>query len=663
MQRLDNFSEVKNLSMFVVNHKEYAEMLSEIAYYIWENKETSQLYDENKKLIDKLISEQYIRQNSEQAFEFKDMLHFEFFYSINFITNNLLFSGKNLSEITDLLWVKVHRQKSKNGSIKLSYDFSPICLINIHNYFNFDIIYTAKIEYGTYFQKLKWDFYKALPYLNSLSSNVYDLLKFLLINEADHYISQIANAIGDLSSMQSEIGVELLEYIDIETDEKIKRITPAILIGLTSARGSSFTLPLIILKLQSNHEYDVKNALFILSRFNFSEEDWVNYGKVIAEHLDLLENSFNENYKTLLPDVYVQHIKLLLSAKEHLIEYSKSDNPQYQLAMSNIMWFRGENLHGESWFETALLNSSKWDYLKPDIANNMKFCLLGLIKKNAPLSIKYLTAWIANKNNSILQIQIFNDDISTLFGDNQELMEEWLTISFKSPDIRFHQAMSIVISNLWVDGLRYPSLSKKILDNCSFWDIKYILYKIMANVHSKESLESLVFSILKKEPSNEPFPELIANAFIQYISYNYGGTYSFLKEKEATANDVEKYVIKRVTENYDRYFRYIKEIGHIQELKWQTKKGVSFTQRKMKRMSNEMRKSMEKTEENSIRSLFRTVNLKGGKKFFSKYEGVYTQPAEMKDFGSSFEMPRGEMIDPIRERLNMIGWNNYKIKL
>jgi hypothetical protein len=488
-------------------------------------------------------------------------------------------------------------------------------------------------------------------------------LKFIVLKDSENLISGIANAMAELSAWQPEIAIELIAFLETDNDEKIKGIMPAIILGLTTSKGTFFTLPILLSKLQSIHEYDVKNGLFILSRINLDENDWENFGDQIIKQLTLFENGANEIYRALLPEVYVLHLRFIPSAEEFLISYSKSDNPQYQLAMSHIVWLRDEKFDNELLYETIVVNSASWDYSKPGIAHNMKLCALHLVNKNPLLAIKYWNAWIGNGRNQLEQLSIFKHDITTLYSQNKKLSEDWITLSFRSENESFHRAMQIIISNLWVDGFKHLSLSKKLLNTFLFFEIKYILFKILAFVHSKEPLESLVFSILEKEPFDSHSARLAANAFIQYICYNYGGTYNYLKKRGETASEEQREVIKSITESLDEYHKHLKNIPRINELKWQNKQGVSFVQVKMHKMSKEFKEGMEKNKEDFLRSSFTKINLKGGKKFFRKYEGNYTKPAPMQNVGTSFELPVGEFIDPIKEVINRIEWRKYKMEV
>lgn len=661
MEHLSNYSEIKDLITFSNINRDASFMLAEMANCIWQMEGSWELYEQSKQDFDLIVAKGYIKILEDKNIEFKDRLSFEYFYSMWFLKSSGIQENKSLKELANLVWHKTYKEKASKGGKKVSTDFSVISIILMYNFF-FRNIFAAYFEDNENdLDEINWNAEKVIPYLNI------DVNKLLLIAKEAQKTKEssmpgLANGIVGLIKVNPEVGIQLLQKVDSDTDSKIKGLMPAIISGLTATKGSTFTLPIIIEKLSSLQDYDVKNALFILSRFELNDGDWTQFGESIIQQLDLIEKSSNEEYKLLLPEVYVRHIRFLPPAKDYLLEYSRSDNPKFQLAMSNVLWFHTKKLFNEPWYETILLNSTEWDYSDLGMAKQMAFCLLNLVENSTTLSIKYLNAWIANEKNQLKQIRLFKHEIVTLFQKHQELMEEWITKSFLSFNVRYHRAMNHVISELWVSGFKDLSLSKKILDSCSFWDIKFILFKIMANVHGKESLESLVFSFLKKEPGNEPFWDLIANSFMRHICYNFGSAYTYLKNKENGASAIEKLVIKNVTEGYDNYYRHVDKIGKVNELKWQSKNGVNFIKIKMKKMSQEMEKNMKYSEENSFRSLFKSVNIKGGNKFFSKYEGAYTEPAALQSFESSFELPRGEMIDPLKESLNRMGWNNYKLE-
>jgi len=660
--RLLNFSKISELCDYSLKNRENRTLLSELATLIKNEQLTNGWLADNTEKIQQLIEIGFITKKDIGSVVFIDQLHFEFFYSFKFINENFK-DANSFCAFVNILTEKVSPRANRNQAIKLSNDFQPICYIVINNLIDFNILTASSDLSDACFQEMNLELDKALPYFNSSASIIYSYLKLILTKDYENsFIHSIERPLNKHAAIKPEVAIELLAHLKNDTDERIKNLIPTVILGLSRSKGNAFVFPISMSQLKSSDKYDINYALFELSRLSFEKDEWDEFSIQLLPELDRIENGDSETYKSRLPAIYLQHFSMIPSSDKFLINYSLSENLQYQLAIARGLFQYDEMLIDKPCFETLIINSANWNYNNAALSNSMEMVIRHLVDKSPELAIKFWNAWILNEKNDINKLTIFKHKITNLYAKNPAIIEQWITLSFRSANGRFHEAMFVVISELYVSGFKRPSLNKDLLNTYNFYEIKYILFKIFAHIHSKEPLESLVFSMLNKEPFDYNVAQLIANAFTQYICYHYGGSYSYLKKQESSADEELLEVLKAILKSLDEYNHYLKDIPKVNELKWQNKQGVSFVDAKMKRISKEFHEGMEKNLEDSIRAFAKNINLKGGKKFFSKHKGKYTTPTPLQNMGTSFELPVGQFIDPVKEIMKRIEWRNYKLK-
>jgi len=656
-------AELNRLNQYSTDHREAALWLAELAGKLWSNLPIQEVVNNHQDFKKEVLQAGWIIEGSPNEYRFANEICFDYFYSLIYLQENFL-RDKDVCRLCELLKLKIHREKSKNPIIKLSYQFYECCYINIHNFYQFDLVsfFLQTENLTSCYPDIQFHLQSSLPYFKTSSKLIYQLLRQLAQHEDEQLFGRMANSLSEFASHQPEPSVELLSLVEQDASEKVRRAISSLLIGISNSNSTDYILPILLKKLASDKEEQMMISLFVLSRITITPAEWKNHGSRLLDLIEQVERSGSDAVKLMLPEFYLQHITIVSNAKDRLVDYSMSDKPNVQAFMSHLLWLRSDEKGGEPWYETILINSSRWDFSIPAIINNMRFCLVGLVGNNPALVLRYLNSWIAYENNDIEKFIVFRNELTTLCGNHHVLARQWITQCFRNENDRFHVAMQNVISDLWTSGITNLTLDSDMLNSYSFYEVKYVLFKILGYIYSKEPLESLVWSILNRNPFDWEIAQLVANAFTGYICYNYGGTFKFMKSKYADASAEQAEFIDSILANNEEYNKYIRPIHTIQELKWQNKQGISFVRQKMKQMSKDFKKGLDSIEEGSIRSLFTNISLKGGRGFFSKYEGRYTPVTELKNMGSSFELPAGEFIDPVKQILMKIEWRKYQIQ-
>jgi hypothetical protein len=552
------------------------------------------------------------------------------------------------------------REHPKSG-MPLSAEFEALFLIASHNILDFNLIQLWTENYSLY-KKHHFPIEKVLPCLRTHSAELVNFFVAVKQNQPEHF-NTLALAVDNLSYLNPTLGHELLIELENSTHEELNNITPGILKGLSRVASVDAVMPLLFQRLESSEIKKILLAFHTISILDISNDEWEKYKDKIKSEIATKRALPNHEAKMVILNLMMALYKYDPMLEDYIQELSHSKNAGYQTGISSILWLYGREFSYRKWYRNVLLDLSTWDISNPSVDNNIKHVLSNLVEHNVDLYTQYLDAWIANESNDLKKIELFGNSILEFFTDHPDKSKTWLTISLLSPNERFHAAIQIILSKLWVSNFRTFNLDKHILDQCSFEKIVYLLFKILGYIYNKEALESLAYSILQRTPEDDEITNLVANAFTQHITYNYGGSLTFLRKQQSTANPAQKIMIDEVVKCGENYNTYIRKIRNINELKLKTKGNVDFAKAKMKAMSDQMQKQNEVHRKSSIMNLFKNIAIKGGKGFFSKNDGMYNQPAKMGKISSTFEVPVGRAIDPVHEQLNLMKWRSYKYPL
>lgn len=234
-------------------------------------------------------------------------------------------------------------------------------------------------------------------------------------------------------------------------------------------------------------------------------------------------------------------------------------------------------------------------------------------------------------------------------------MEKHLTEWFFENDRRFHVAAAEIINKFTTKERSTFILDKITLDRYSNEDVDFILSKVLGYVHGNTTLCGLIFSVLHREPENEQINQNVVWAFTNYISYNYpGASKVFLIEKLQNGLDVEKKIADSILKSMEIYYKPLREIPRLKEFEPPEKRVRTYLNMKARKQSEMIRSTAH--ESSVLMKLITKVTLKGGKTWLSKYGGVFSERSTLSEFSFSYEVPRGELLDPIGQQFRRIQW-------
>lgn len=190
-------------------------------------------------------------------------------------------------------------------------------------------------------------------------------------------------------------------------------------------------------------------------------------------------------------------------------------------------------------------------------------------------------------------------------------------------------------------------------------DKDFVINKLMGYIHNHEIQLSLLLSLLDHNPEQAYISANISGLISQYIGYNYHSIVEILnKRKKEVKPSSQEYIIGAI-EAIEEYYKAKTSLPALSEFNPSAKRVEIF----MKAHNKQLKEIIEsKPSEPSFFDHVHKVRLKAGKTWFSKIDGKYNKPSALSSLGHSFELPRGEFIDPTNQTLLRISFRAYKRK-
>ncbi len=648
---------IKAILKYGKRHPVDLSILAEWAGLSWENKASIQWIVQHQDVFERAIKDN-ILQRSNDGFECVNYIYFEYLYAVIFSKDNFHLLNGDWEKFYNETWQKRYRAKSKR-LYELQSDFTSLTIIALSDSHGLKIIDLWIDDIEIHFGKHHISLENILPYIDSTVEQL-TALGIAIAENSKHSLNKFALAIRATISGRTNIANDLEEKFRLSGNDNLVKLIPWILLGLIDENG----IASISVRLTNQlRETDIKmeEALFALGLAKVDQINWDKCGNEISNELNKLRESENINIHVQILNVLRNLQPYTTDFADYIIELSKFSEIEYRSAVIEALWLTSDTSCLEHWFEKTFLNIDHVDVTLKGLIEEIIYILYPVAEKNPTLFADYLDRWIVNENNTIKSVRFFDDVISTFFTRHSDEASKWLTKALMNSNDRFHRSLFHIISELWIDGIKYLTLHKQTLDTCTPSMIRFILFKICGYIYSKEPLESLVYSLLSRTPFRDDVTNMVGDMFIQHITYQYGGTNTYLREQLLVANESQVTMIKRVLEFNDNYNEEVQKIRKIKELKLSIKSDVDFKKTKIKRLSENMKVNKDERRKNSILDLVKKVSIKGGRAFFNKYNQKYNPPSKMGHFESSFEMPMGEAIDMVKDKMNILYWKQFKL--
>lgn len=384
-----------------------------------------------------------------------------------------------------------------------------------------------------------------------------------------------------------------------------------------------------------------KARLFAISRIKFIHSDDISKAIDIAEKnvksnkilcIRILKNSIESNLSN------IEQLHNAGKILKHILISSKEEQPE---VFDWILSIDHENIANL----VIELIEEDFDLIFKNLHRVSEYLWLNG-RKNKKLKKVFYS--IIQRNPKI-DLNLFKNYITSLEKADRNYLCSWL-LNNNDNQICSKVSDLFLISNSCLE------LNEEYLQTLRFYDLKYIANKIIAFIYSAENLTGLIFDLLKAGLDDKNLDMLVVDIFINYVLFNYHYPNEFLNEKIRNGSPKEKEIGKIILiENRIRLENY-NNTEMIEEFKISGSRLREYNKMKFQNIP-----STPSSDEFSITQLFQNIELKTGKSFTTRNEkGEYSKSAEMSEISSSYEMPKGEFLDPIGQHKLRIESINYR---
>jgi hypothetical protein len=518
---------------------------------------------------------------------------------------------------------EVHQTKTKcHGNINLVFAYAIRSSMIVANYrfgskFNKILIGLIKDKLSEYEFEILHDLKYCIPNIKLTNKEIHLILQYLksqkrldlsTLNSFELYLqnnqSQLQSALNYFSNKDYP---DILAYIYTIRYSKSDK-------SLFTERKHRKARLFTISRIKFNHLEDVDKAITIALGN-------VKSNKIMCLRIlkNVLESEMSSNEHS---EICYQNLKdILLSSEE-----DKSEVFDWILRMNNeripmlLLDLIEENIQ-------IILNNIHRvaEYLWMNSRKNIKVSevFYSIIQKQSAINLnvfkryvnsldrknkKHLCTWLLNNNDNSICSKVKNLSFMS-FGSRLELDDEYLK-------------------------------------TLRIYDLKYIANKVIAFVYTAENLTGLIFDLLKSELPDKKLDNLVIDIFINHLLFNYHYPNDFLADLKKTGSSREKRVAKAIlNENKKRWENYDNP-DMIEELKIS-----GYWLREYNKMRFQNIPDSKNQEDFSLTQLFQNIEIKAGKLFTVRNNaGEYSPSSRMSQISSSFEIPKGEFLDPISQQ-------------
>lgn len=391
----------------------------------------------------------------------------------------------------------------------------------------------------------------------------------------------------------------------------------------------------------------IRVGIDVLGRLDYPDD-----GDLLASSMgrlsDLKERGDPE-IDYVLAQTYGSLVEETGEAKDALIELASRPDPRTQHHITQALYSIDDVLQ-EPWVHTLLVRLAGAGVNDTAGLDNLDLHLSQLASDSPDVVVEVLGKFASSSTHGNLT-EVFDSSVSQLRKAHPDKFEAAITEWFASSDPALHSAAAELADHHFhaTSAEEQPvfALSKDILESLAPKEVMNVLRRVVGYVSGSRSLASLVSSALRRDPCPEELQQFVANLLVGHVLYNYPGEAREYLDHRLDADDilpVEEEVIREACNEIDAYFDELGELSTLKELRPPT---THLSQIRRARQQQQSR-AMEKAREDSVfMSLVESVPLKYGNQFYRIGDEGPTQPAPLGKISSGFEIPRGELIDPV----------------
>lgn len=453
--------------------------------------------------------------------------------------------------------------------------------------------------------------------------------------------AQFLKGLSEWSKKQPKKASALLDMTLLE--KKLTLYLAPLLAGLSKTNYRHDSITKVYDQLKSGDQHKKLSAINALTFIKYTKDNRdKNYLKQLNNEIN---KAFEKDENPILIAASARRYKDLSNAKPIIIKGSKSKKIEVQLAVANALWLDIKYQDDPQMYSSVMRNLALVPLTIPAMKNGVQRILFKTANKPRLLS-EYLTTFVSNANNTeeVKTISQLKYEIQKTFFPESKILNCLLSEWIISGDTNLHHGYEQILNAVTAD--QKIELDTNTIKPLSSKEIEYVILKIIGYTFHKEHLRSLILSILKCKPDDKSVNHHVITYISEIVAYNYKSTITYLKSlTRKKSTEYNKKTIDTIIKKSEKYYQDLNELPLLCELKTSEKRRIIYYKLEAQRTQELLNQKETKTD--SFLKHIPKVQLKGGKSWFSKADGKYSNKSDLTTIEYSAELPRGLFVDPI----------------
>ena len=456
----------------------------------------------------------------------------------------------------------------------------------------------------------------------------------------------IHGAVQELAEQSLDLAGELYEAFIARPDSPVVSLAANALLGLSSHDLEDAHQRALELT-RSDEPVIIRVGISVLGRLKYPDDGDLLGSSI--ERLSDLKDRGDPEIDYVLAQAYGNLVGETDEAADALVELSSRRNPHTQQHITRALYSIDDALQ-EPWVHTLLVRLAGAGVEDATTLDNLDLHLSQFVSDSPEVVTEVLEEFASSSTSGNLT-EVFDSSVSQLQEAHPEKLEAAITEWFASSDPELHGAAAELADHHFhataTEEQPVLALSKDILEGLAPEEVMNVLRRVVGYVSGSRPLASLVSSALRRDPCPDELRQFVADLLVGHVLYNYPKEAREYLDRRLDADDVrpvEEEIVQKACDEIDAYFD---ELGELSTLKELSPPSTHLSQIRRARQQQQS-KAMEKAREGSVfMSLVESVPLKYGNQFYRIGDEGPTEPAPLSKISSGFEIPRGELIDPV----------------
>ncbi len=433
-------------------------------------------------------------------------------------------------------------------------------------------------------------------------------------------------------------------------------LLPALLGAISEAQGNENIFTLLDRLIISTNLSDNKLAVICVGRLTYKT---INDTTWFEQFLSVIDT---EKYKTeeleiLTIYAITNHFNLSRSCEKILLALSASASQKVISAVAYSLHTNFSSFSAE-WYRECLFSLCDMATVE---ANGVILFLNMIFEKlrdnDFSLYEHCFSRLISSNNFSFDLAKVYKQSLTSLLHKDPNRFSLLISKWFNNENNKFHAFLEKLSAEFFISNIQKIEISKEYLDGIDERDFVFIIHKVTGFINNNKNQIYLLLSCLRRSPCPSDAVKFIKGIFVSHICYNYPSTIEFLQSIRAEYDEETQKIIGEIISESNKYFETRSKMAVLKEFGPSELRSKIFFEIRQKQMRASYN---EPSKEGSFMQMTKKIILKGGKYWFTKQNGKYTEKHPLGTFEYSGELPRGEFIDPVGQHLFRLQFKFYQ---